>query len=838
VGPSCIECQPFAQERDKILQLFSQLDVAQGRGRGASCSDIAGDDFYDDGSSHHSSDSHLQLPTTSASGSDGHVTRSSDLAMHLNADAPAFASSSANSSPSRFANRTPVRFRKSPLPKAAVNGLCSDRADTFTLPSSPAAAAVAATAAAAAAAVSAAPSPSPSAAAADLKIHLPPPLPLPPALKELYVDPATYEIQLANKLLEDHGLQALIELVGRVTESSISSSSSSSHAGRGNGNIAGRSSLPATGGVKHSSIASTQQTHQHSNHSHSQQHTSTSPLTYSDFAACGGLLKDAVMSAAVQALPVCMIDTFAIKQMKEMRAHTMSAAAKYDAKQQKYHNLRKPGPMALEVTLNQSQYPNTWAQIPNVLILQLSAFFERLLQVSACDLQKEDDDIAGSSAFGDVVPMLKDYSDFFDAMKAAASVTEDNVMQYFVAWYGVSSVSSITIWFIRRRVIRYTKASLAWSSTKSSSIETLLKTQALSCVNLENFGITSGTCCALAEVLILLPSSCISTLNLSVNSLQDLGAAAIAFVADRRTALTSLNLNSAKIGPPGAAAIASAMKASRCGGGDLPTRAALGQMHPSSTRVPLAQVFKNGKVTPGCAACDAPHVEQLQLQLLQQGQGRHHASSGATGLVFLEQRYACLFDRSGTGFKMQVKGDKGLVMHWACASVCNRCSSSCAACKYVHFACGNIHLYQGGWSVTDLDLSHNILYAAGGLAVFEALKSNPLQSLRRLKLVSCKLSSAQLGVCIGKVLGAGEGMCLLKELDIGWNDFDDSSMQVNRALAIPLKTFSFVMFDDTSCFAEHLRRRYSQLPIGDPQCRMECDARQQSVPNRVSRSKI
>ena len=65
---------------------------------------------------------------------------------------------------------------------------------------------------------------------------------------------------------------------------------------------------------------------------------------------------------------------------------------------------------------------------------------------------------------------------------------------------------------------------------------------------------------------------------------------------------------------------------------------------------------------------------------------------------------------------------------------------------------------QGGWSITDLDLSHNVLGSSGGLSIFEALKSNPSQSLRRLKLVSCKLSSLQLGVCMGKVLGAGDGV--------------------------------------------------------------------------------
>ena len=88
--------------------------------------------------------------------------------------------------------------------------------------------------------------------------------------------------------------------------------------------------------------------------------------------------------------------------------------------------------------------------------------------------------------------------------------------------------------------------------------------------------------------------------------------------------------------------------------------------------------------------------------------------------------------------------------------------------------------FQGGWSVTELDLSHNMLCAAGGIAIFEALKSNPSQSLRRLKLVSCKLSSVALGVCMGKVLGAGESLCMLQELDVGWNDFDDTAMQVLR----------------------------------------------------------
>ncbi len=44
--------------------------------------------------------------------------------------------------------------------------------------------------------------------------------------------------------------------------------------------------------------------------------------------------------------------------------------------------------------------------------------------------------------------------------------------------------------------------------------------------------------------------------------------------------------------------------------------------------------------------------------------------------------------------------------------------------------------------------------------------------------MSCKLSSAELGICMGKVLGAGESMCMLHELNVGWNDFDDIAMQV------------------------------------------------------------
>jgi hypothetical protein len=36
---------------------------------------------------------------------------------------------------------------------------------------------------------------------------------------------------------------------------------------------------------------------------------------------------------------------------------------------------------------------------------------------------------------------------------------------------------------------------------------------------------------------------------------------------------------------------------------------------------------------------------------------------------------------------------------------------------------------------------------------------------------------------MGKVLGAGEALCMLRELDIGWNDFDDAAMQVQEMTA-------------------------------------------------------
>ncbi len=224
-----------------------------------------------------------------------------------------------------------------------------------------------------------------------------------------------------------------------------------------------------------------------------------------------------------------------------------------------------------------------------------------------------------------MVSMLKDYSDYFDAMTTAAAVTGDTFMQPFVAWYA--------------------KASLAWAATKSSSIESVLKYKEVSVINLANFGITSPACCALAEVLVLnvarhtshithhtshvthhtshithhtshithhithhtshithplshppptqvlllLPPSSLSSLNLSVNTIGDLGASALAFAADVSTALTSLNLSTSKITSPGAAAIASALSASR-GSREPPTRAAIGQLQPVASRVPVAQV--------------------------------------------------------------------------------------------------------------------------------------------------------------------------------------------------------------------------------------------------------
>jgi hypothetical protein len=260
------------------------------------------------------------------------------------------------------------------------------------------------------------------------------------------------------------------------------------------------------------------------------------------------------------------------------------------------------------------------------------------------------------SVAGVALEMLKDYSDFVDTMAAAAAATDDTSMQPFVAWCVQTFIfyhcSAAAVCPASRCSIRYGKASIAWASPKSSSIETLLKLRSLCCIDLVNIGMTSSTCCAFAEVLMLLPPHQISSLNLSANAIHDLGVASIAFAVDRCSALTKLTLSSAKINAPGAAAIASAM--SPAGGSDgVPTRAAILQL-PSNARAPIAVACKRGDAMPGCAASDAPHIEQLQLQLLQQGQGRHHSTTGATGLWFLHHRFLSVFDRQGTGYKMQV----------------------------------------------------------------------------------------------------------------------------------------------------------------------------------------
>jgi hypothetical protein len=189
----------------------------------------------------------------------------------------------------------------------------------------------------------------------DFKIPLPPPLPLPPAFKEPNANHSLYEIQLANKLLEGQGLPALIELVERVTDSGGSGGGGGSH-------TALRSATPVTGGFK----------------AKQQQQQQQPPLTYAEFATCGGLLKDPVISCAIQALPACIIDTRAIRQMKERSTRTMAAAAKYEAKLQRFDIIRKPGPHALEVTLLniQSQIPTT--QAANMQIAQHVATHKRL----------------------------------------------------------------------------------------------------------------------------------------------------------------------------------------------------------------------------------------------------------------------------------------------------------------------------------------------------------------------------------------------------------------------------------------------------------------------------
>ncbi len=60
-----------------------------------------------------------------------------------------------------------------------------------------------------------------------------------------------------------------------------------------------------------------------------------------------------------------------------------------------------------------------------------------------CGFEGDEDDGAGHSAAGAALAMLKDYSDFFDAMTAAASVTENTLMQPFVAWCVSPALSSI-----------------------------------------------------------------------------------------------------------------------------------------------------------------------------------------------------------------------------------------------------------------------------------------------------------------------------------------------------------------------------------------------------------
>ncbi len=56
-------------------------------------------------------------------------------------------------------------------------------------------------------------------------------------------------------------------------------------------------------------------------------------------------------------------------------------------------------------------------------------------QVTTCVLEGDEDDESKIAASGVVFKMLKDYSDFFGTMQAAAAITDDEVMQPFVAWY-------------------------------------------------------------------------------------------------------------------------------------------------------------------------------------------------------------------------------------------------------------------------------------------------------------------------------------------------------------------------------------------------------------------
>ncbi len=61
------------------------------------------------------------------------------------------------------------------------------------------------------------------------------------------------------------------------------------------------------------------------------------------------------------------------------------------------------------------------------------------MQVSSCVLEADDDDENEAAAAGVVFKMLKDYSDFFDVMKAASAATDDSRMQPFIAWCVVAA---------------------------------------------------------------------------------------------------------------------------------------------------------------------------------------------------------------------------------------------------------------------------------------------------------------------------------------------------------------------------------------------------------------
>lgn len=129
------------------------------------------------------------------------------------------------------------------------------------------------------------------------------------------------------------------------------------------------------------------------------------------------------MCNAVQALPSCITNAFDVKQMKERSRMTMQAAAKYEAKHKKLQDLRKPGPYAVEVLRRCVPVP-----------LSSRCKFTHV-QVASCVLEADDEDEGKAAAAGVVVKMLKEYSDFFDVMQAAAVITQDVLMQPFVAWF-------------------------------------------------------------------------------------------------------------------------------------------------------------------------------------------------------------------------------------------------------------------------------------------------------------------------------------------------------------------------------------------------------------------